>query len=114
MPHQIIDRRLAGKNKSIINRERILRRVKRYIRCAIQKPVRDVEDRFVFEKKSHEPSFRYGLGRLLDISRALIALKTERLSTDELCKTMHRRTRRRARPRHRSKLGQRLVKALRL
>ncbi|RBL65136.1 hypothetical protein C3E98_044700, partial [Pseudomonas sp. MWU13-2625] len=35
MLHQIIDRRLAGKNKSIANRERFLRRVKNYIRRAV-------------------------------------------------------------------------------
>ena len=41
MLHQIIDRRLAGKNKSIANRERFLRRVKSYIRRAVSDAVRD-------------------------------------------------------------------------
>lgn len=39
--HQIIDRRLAGKNKSIANRERFLRRVRHYIREAVSEAVRD-------------------------------------------------------------------------
>lgn len=39
--HQIIDRRLAGKNKSIGNRERFLRRYREQIRDAVRKAVGD-------------------------------------------------------------------------
>ena len=48
MLQQIIDRRLSGKNKSIGNRERFLRRYKTQIRDAVRKAVdkrgiRDIE-----------------------------------------------------------------------
>ncbi|MFX6027584.1 DUF444 family protein, partial [Acinetobacter baumannii] len=39
--HQIIDRRLAGKNKSIANRERFLRRFKGHIQRSVADAVRD-------------------------------------------------------------------------
>ena len=39
--HQIIDRRLAGKNKSIANRERFLRRFRSDIRRSVTEAVRD-------------------------------------------------------------------------
>jgi uncharacterized sporulation protein YeaH/YhbH (DUF444 family) len=39
MLQQIIDRRLAGKNKSIGNRERFLRRYKQQIREAVRRAV---------------------------------------------------------------------------
>jgi uncharacterized sporulation protein YeaH/YhbH (DUF444 family) len=39
--HQIIDRRLAGKNKSIANRERFLRRFKGQIQRSVADAVRD-------------------------------------------------------------------------
>jgi hypothetical protein len=38
--HQIIDRRLAGKNKSIANRERFLRRVKSHSSCRVGRGAR--------------------------------------------------------------------------
>ena len=49
MLHQVIDRRLSGKNKSIGNRERFLRRYRDQIRDAVRKAVgdrsiRDIED----------------------------------------------------------------------
>ena len=40
MLHQIIDRRLAGKNKSIANRERFLRRFKGHIQRSVADAVR--------------------------------------------------------------------------
>ena len=39
MLHQIIDRRLAGKNKSIGNRERFLRRYKTQIKDAVRRAI---------------------------------------------------------------------------
>ena len=49
MLHQVIDRRLSGKNKSIGNRERFLRRYRDQIRDAVRKAVgdrsiRDIEE----------------------------------------------------------------------
>ena len=41
MLHQVIDRRLSGKNKSIGNRERFLRRYREQIRDAVRKAVGD-------------------------------------------------------------------------
>ena len=38
MLHQVIDRRLSGKNKSIGNRERFLRRYRDQIKDAVRKP----------------------------------------------------------------------------
>jgi uncharacterized sporulation protein YeaH/YhbH (DUF444 family) len=68
--HQIIDRRLAGKNKSIANRERFLRRVKNYIRRAVSEAVRDrsikdiqnTQSITIPRKDIAEPSFRHGPG----------------------------------------------------
>ncbi|MBV8628070.1 MAG: DUF444 family protein, partial [Paraburkholderia sp.] len=70
MLHQIIDRRLAGKNKSIANRERFLRRVKNYIRRAVSDAVRDrsikdiqnTQSITIPRKDIAEPSFRHGPG----------------------------------------------------
>ena len=70
MLHQIIDRRLAGKNKSIANRERFLRRVKGYIRRAVSEAVRDrsikdiqnTQSITIPRKDIAEPSFRHGPG----------------------------------------------------
>ncbi|WP_153100276.1 YeaH/YhbH family protein [Paraburkholderia hayleyella] len=67
---QIIDRRLAGKNKSIANRERFLRRVKNYIREAVADAVRDRSIKDIQSNQSisiprkdiAEPSFRHGSG----------------------------------------------------
>src|SRR5919205_1279726 len=41
MLHQVIDRRLSGKNKSIGNRERFLRRYREQIKDAVRKAVGD-------------------------------------------------------------------------
>ncbi len=70
MLHQIIDRRLAGKNKSIANRERFLRRVKNYIRRAVSDAVRDrsikdiqsTQSITIPRKDIVEPSFRHSPG----------------------------------------------------
>lgn len=67
---QIIDRRLAGKNKSIGNRERFLRRHKEQIREAVKRAVdgrgiRDVaqgEDVHIPKRDISEPVFRHGQG----------------------------------------------------
>ncbi|KAG0163248.1 hypothetical protein DFQ30_000466 [Apophysomyces sp. BC1015] len=68
--HQIIDRRLAGKNKSIANRERFLRRVKHYIREAVSEAVRNRSIKDIQSTKSitvpkkdiGEPMFRHAPG----------------------------------------------------
>ena len=67
---QIIDRRLAGKNKSIGNRERFLRRYKDQIREAVRRSVdgrgiRDMErgeDIHIPKKDLNEPVFGHGQG----------------------------------------------------
>jgi uncharacterized sporulation protein YeaH/YhbH (DUF444 family) len=67
---QIIDRRLAGKNKSIGNRERFLRRHKEQIREAVKRAVdgrgiRDIaqgEDIKIPKKDISEPVFGHGQG----------------------------------------------------
>lgn len=67
---QIIDRRLAGKNKSIGNRERFLRRHKDQIREAVRKAVsgrgiRDIaqgEDITLPKRDVSEPVFHHGQG----------------------------------------------------
>ncbi len=67
---QIIDRRLAGKNKSIGNRERFLRRHKEQIREAVKRAVdgrgiRDLaqgEDIHIPKRDISEPVFRHGQG----------------------------------------------------
>ena len=67
---QIIDRRLAGKNKSIGNRERFLRRYKDQIREAVRRSIdgrgiRDVErgeDIHIPKKDLNEPVFGHGQG----------------------------------------------------
>jgi len=68
--HQIIDRRLAGKNKSIANRERFLRRFRSHIRRAVSEAVRDRGIKEIENAKSisiprkdiSEPVFRHGPG----------------------------------------------------
>ena len=68
--HQIIDRRLAGKNKSIGNRERFLRRHKEQIREAVKRAVdgrsiRDIaqgEDIHIPKRDISEPVFGHGQG----------------------------------------------------
>ena len=70
MLHQIIDRRLAGKNKSIANRERFLRRFRSHIRRAVSEAVRDRGIKKIENAKSisiprkdiSEPAFRHGPG----------------------------------------------------
>ncbi len=75
MFHQIIDRRLAGKNKSIGNRERFLRRHKEQIREAVKRAVdgrsiRDLaqgEDIHIPKRDISEPVFRHGQGGQRDM-----------------------------------------------
>ncbi len=69
-PHQIIDRRLSGKNKSISNRERFLRRYREQIREAVRRAVgergiRDLEggaDINIPRRDVGEPVFGHGGG----------------------------------------------------
>ena len=71
----IIDRRLAGKNKSIGNRERFLRRHKDQVREAVQRAIngrsiRDIEkgeDIAIPKKDLGEPVFRHGEGGSRDV-----------------------------------------------
>jgi uncharacterized sporulation protein YeaH/YhbH (DUF444 family) len=71
---QIIDRRQAGKNKSIGNRERFLRRNKERIREAVRRAVQDRgirdlergEDIRIPRKDLSEPVFQYGPGGVRD------------------------------------------------
>jgi len=71
----IIDRRLAGKNKSIGNRERFVRRYKDKIREAVRRAVdgrgiRDLErgeEVRIPQKDLSEPVFRHGSGGVRDI-----------------------------------------------
>jgi uncharacterized sporulation protein YeaH/YhbH (DUF444 family) len=70
MLHQVIDRRLSGKNKSIGNRERFLRRYRDQIRDAVRKAVgdrsiRDIEegtDITLPRRDVSEPVFNHGPG----------------------------------------------------
>ncbi|MES2583632.1 MAG: YeaH/YhbH family protein [Pseudomonadota bacterium] len=74
MPLQIIDRRLSGKNKSIGNRERFLRRYKEQIGDAVRRAVsgrgiRDMEqaENITIPKKDiGEPVFQHGQGGIRD------------------------------------------------
>ncbi len=74
MPLQIIDRRLSGKNKSIGNRERFLRRYKEQIGDAVRRAVsgrgiRDMEqaESITIPKKDiSEPVFHHGQGGIRD------------------------------------------------
>ena len=71
----IVDRRLAGKNKSIGNRERFLHRHKVQIREAVKRPIdgrgiRDVErgeDIRIPKKDLSEPVFGHGEGGVREI-----------------------------------------------
>lgn len=75
MLQQIIDRRLAGKNKSVGNRERFLRRHKEQIREAVRRAVsgrgiRDMErgeDIHIPKRDLAEPVFGHGQGGTRDI-----------------------------------------------
>jgi uncharacterized sporulation protein YeaH/YhbH (DUF444 family) len=70
MLHQVIDRRLSGKNKSIGNRERFLRRYREQIKDAVRKAVgdrsiRDIEegtDITLPRRDVSEPVFNHGPG----------------------------------------------------
>ena len=70
MLHQVIDRRLAGKNKSIGNRERFLRRYRDQIKDAVRKAVGDRSIRGIEEgtditlprRDVSEPVFNHGPG----------------------------------------------------
>ena len=72
---QIIDRRLAGKNKSIGNRERFLRRYKEQIREAVKRAIdgrgiRDIErgeDIHIPKKDLSEPVFGHGSGGMREV-----------------------------------------------
>jgi uncharacterized sporulation protein YeaH/YhbH (DUF444 family) len=72
---QIIDRRLAGKNKSIGNRERFLRRHKDQIREAVKRAIdgrgiRDMErgeDIHIPKKDLSEPVFGHGQGGIREV-----------------------------------------------
>ncbi|HEY0955688.1 MAG TPA: YeaH/YhbH family protein [Roseateles sp.] len=74
---QIIDRRLSGKNKSIGNRERFLRRHKDQIREAVKRAVdgrgiRDMErgeDVHIPKKDLNEPVFGHGDGGVREVVR---------------------------------------------
>lgn len=74
MALQIIDRRLAGKNKSVVNRERFVRRFKQQIADAVRRAVskRDIrhieqaENIAIPKKDIREPIFRHGPGGIRD------------------------------------------------
>jgi uncharacterized sporulation protein YeaH/YhbH (DUF444 family) len=74
MALHIVDRRLAGKNKSIGNRERFLKRHKEQIRDAVRKAVsgrsiRDIEQAesiSIPKKDISEPVFQHGQGGVRD------------------------------------------------
>ena len=73
--HQIIDRRLAGKNKSIGNRERFLRRYREQIRDVVRKAVgnrslhtiQEGADITLPRKDVSEPVFQHGPGGTREI-----------------------------------------------
>jgi uncharacterized sporulation protein YeaH/YhbH (DUF444 family) len=75
MSNNIIDRRLAGKNKSIGNRERFLRRYKDKVREAVQRAIngrsiRDMEkgeDISIPKRDLSEPVFHHGQGGIRDM-----------------------------------------------
>jgi hypothetical protein len=72
---QIIDRRLAGKNKSIGNRERFLRRYKEQVKEAVKRAIdgrgiRDIErgeDIRIPKKDISEPVFGHGQGGIREV-----------------------------------------------
>ncbi len=75
MALQIIDRRLAGKNKSVGNRERFVRRYKEQIADAVrravsQRGIRDIEQAesiTIPRKDINEPVFHHGQGGVRDV-----------------------------------------------
>ncbi|MCZ2406046.1 MAG: YeaH/YhbH family protein [Burkholderiales bacterium] len=74
MAVQIIDRRLAGRNKSVGNRERFIRRYKQQIaesvrRAVAQRDIRHIEQAesiSIPQKSIREPVFRHGPGGIRD------------------------------------------------
>ncbi|WP_404299852.1 YeaH/YhbH family protein [Alicycliphilus denitrificans] len=74
MAMQIIDRRLAGKNKSVGNRERFVRRYKQQIAEAVRRAVSQRDIRHIEQAESitiprkdiHEPVFHHGQGGVRD------------------------------------------------
>jgi uncharacterized sporulation protein YeaH/YhbH (DUF444 family) len=77
MALQIIDRRLAGKNKSVGNRERFVRRFKEQIadsvrRAVSQRGIREIEQAeniTIPRKDIREPVFHHGQGGIRDMVR---------------------------------------------
>ena len=77
MLQSIIDRRLSGKNKSIGNRERFLRRVKEQVKEAVRraidgrsiKEVEKGEDIRIPKKDLGEPTFHHGDGGVREVVR---------------------------------------------
>jgi uncharacterized sporulation protein YeaH/YhbH (DUF444 family) len=75
MRQHIIDRRLAGKNKSIGNRERFLRRYRDKVRDAVQRAIngrsiKDIEkgeDIAIPKRDLSEPVFSHGQGGIRDV-----------------------------------------------
>ena len=75
MLQQIIDRRLAGKNKSIGNRERFLRRYQDQVRDAVRRAIdkrgiREIEqgeDIHLPKRDISEPTFGHGSGGAREI-----------------------------------------------
>ena len=74
MATQIIDRRLAGKNKSVGNRERFVRRYKEQIADAVRRAVAQRDIRHIEQAENitiprrdiREPVFRHGQGGIRD------------------------------------------------
>lgn len=74
MALRVIDRRLAGKNKSVVNRERFVRRFKAQITEAVRRAIarRDIrhieeaENVTIPRKDIREPIFRHGAGGVRD------------------------------------------------
>jgi len=76
MAHVIIDRRKNGKNKSVVNRQKFIRRVKGQVKEAVKDVIRDgnIEDILsdkgkkitVPVKDLNEPNFRHGKGGVSD------------------------------------------------
>ena len=72
---QIIDRRLNGKNKSAVNRERFIQRYKTHIKKAVadainKRKITDVdagESVSIPAKDLNEPHFHYGEGGVQDV-----------------------------------------------
>lgn len=91
MAFQIIDRRLAGKNKSVGNRERFVRRYKQQIVEAVRRAVSERDIRHIEQaenitiprKDISEPVFRHGQGGIRD---AVHPGNTEYVSGDRIAR----------------------------